>query len=160
MVGVVDAAFSPPSDHRIVHAVAGLDSACPIELCGERILAYFSENPVLGGPRLGFIGRQGARFWLEDWLRHRLPAAAAQLWLASTRQTRQARAAQRLAERQRAIQRDFGYFTHNTFDFRSSLPLESDFDRASYLDDVCAGVHRNLLQRRRRLPKTRVADTA
>jgi hypothetical protein len=56
----------------------------------------------------------------------------------------------RLLERQRAIQRDFAYFTHASFDFETAAPLEPALDPASYLDLVCEGVGRHLLGRERR----------
>ncbi len=147
----VDAAFDPPepASPRIEHAVAGLGAACSIQLCMERILAFFGRHPVMGGPRLRYVGPRGPRFAVEHALRHRLPTAAAALWLGATRQPRRARAARRLGERQSAINRDFAYFTHNTFDFRTVTPLGPDFDPSRYLDIACEGMHRNLLERRR-----------
>jgi hypothetical protein len=45
------------------------------------------------------------------------------------------------------VNRDFAYFTHSTFDFRGSHPLEPPLDPAGYLDTVCEGVERHLLRR-------------
>ena len=54
-----------------------------------------------------------------------------------------------LRERQRALNRDFAYFTHATFDFETSRPLAPPLDPAQYLATVCDGVERHLIRRER-----------
>lgn len=150
---IVAAAFAPPERGRlrIQHAVAGFAGALPIHLCRERIVRHFSANPAGGGrARVDYVGSRGPVFHLAHALRHELPARAAALWLSLRRQPQRARAVQKLLLRQRAIHRDFAYFTHATFDFEKSAPTEPAVDPTSYLDLVCEGVDRNLLQRERR----------
>ena len=149
---IVAAAFAPPArgELRIQHAVAGLASALPIHLCRERIVDYFTRNPVGGRARVDYVGRRGPVFQLAHALRHELPAKAASLWLALRREPRRIRAVQKLLARQRAIQSDFAYFTHATFDFESAVPAAPGLEPAAYLELVCEGVDRHLLQRERR----------
>jgi nucleoside-diphosphate-sugar epimerase len=150
---VVDAAFAPPArgELRIRHAVAGLAGALSIALCRERITAHFERNPA-GGPRVGirFVGPHGPLFGLLHALHHELPALGGSLWLSLRGRPERAKAARRLLARQRTTYRDFTYFTHTTFDFATSVPLAPPLDPASYLELVCDGVRRNLLQRERR----------
>ena len=149
---VVAAAFAAPARGalRIEHAVAGLDGALPIHLCRERIVSHFTRNPAGGRARVDYVGPPGAVFRAAHVLRHELPARAAAAWLSLRGQPRRARAAQKLLERIRSIHTDFAYFTHATFDFASSVPLEPALEPAPYLDLVCEGVSRHLLQRERR----------
>jgi nucleoside-diphosphate-sugar epimerase len=149
---ILGAAFEPPPRGRlrIEHAVAGLDGALPIHLCRERIVGYFTRNPAGGRARVDYVGSQGLAFRAAHALRHELPARAAARWLALRRKPRAARAVRRLLERQRAIQRDFAYFTHASFDFEARVRCEPAVDPQSYLDLVCAGVARHLLSRERR----------
>ena len=145
---IVEAAFVPPAPGalRIRHAVAGLDGALSLALCRERILAS------LPGRRRDSCtsGRRDARFHLAHAL---VPRAAGRSAPRSRsgfrRDPRLALALGRLRELQRAVNRDFAYFTHSTFDFRSSRPLEPPLDPARYLDTVCEGVERHLLRRER-----------
>jgi fatty acyl-CoA reductase len=145
---VVDAAFAPGGALGIRYAVAGLAGACSIALCRERILAYFGPRPSEPPARLAYVGRRGPRFHLAHALHHELPGAAAALWLRLRRKDRLASAARRLRERQRAVNRDFAYFTHASFDFAAECPLDPPLDPARYLDLVCEGVDRHLLRRR------------
>jgi nucleoside-diphosphate-sugar epimerase len=157
---IVEAAFSPPppGQLRIRHAVAGLSGALPIELCRERITAYFEKNPVTGpGVGIRYVGSRGPLFRLAHALHHELPALGGALWMSVKRQPNKAKAARKLVERQRSTNRDFTYFTHATFDFQSSVPLDPPLDPAAYLDLVCDGVCRNLLRRERRRERTRGA---
>ena len=149
---IVAAAFAPPArgELRIEHAVAGLANALPIHLCRERIVDHFTRSPAGGRARVDYVGRQGPVFQLAHALRHELPARAASLWLALRREPRRARAVQKLLLRQRAIQSDFAYFTHATFDFESRAALAPPLDPSAYLDLVCAGVGTHLLSRERR----------
>ena len=150
---IVEAAFAPPTrgELRIRHAVAGLSGALPIQLCRERITAYFTQNPVRGaGVGIRYVGTPGLGFALAHALHHELPALRDAAAATLARKPAAAKAARQLAERQRAFNRDFTYFTHATFDFQSSVPLQPPLDPAAYLDLVCEGVRRNLLQRERR----------
>jgi len=158
---IVGAAFAPPArgELRIEHAVAGLASALPIHLCREGIVDHFTRNPAGGRARVDYVGRQGPAFRLAHALRHELPARAASLWLAARRDPRRARAVQKLLLRQRAIQSDFAYFTHATFDFESRAPLAPALDPSAYLELVCAGVGTHLLSRERRRPAYRAAGS-
>lgn len=150
---VVEAAFAPPArgELRIRHAVAGLAGALPIELCRERIARYFAQNPVARA-RVGirFVGPRGPLFWLAHAFHHELPSLGGSLWTRLRGRPEQAKAARRLLARQRATHRAFGYFTHATFDFATSAPLEPPLDPEAYLDLVCDGVSRHLLRRERR----------
>jgi len=148
---IVEAAFDPPAAGalRIRHAVSGLGGALSIGLCREGILRHFGADA--GGPaRLDYVGPRGPRFRLAHALHHELPGFGAALGLRLRRQGRLASALARLRERQRAVNRDFAYFTHSTFDFASERPLAPPLDPADYLATVCGGVERHLLQRRRR----------
>jgi thioester reductase-like protein len=149
---IVAAAFAPapPGRLRIQHAVTGLAGAPPIQLCRERIVDHFTRHPVGGTARVDYLGPRGGVFRVLHALRHELPARAARGWFALRGDTRRARAVQKLLERQRALNGDFAYFTHASFDFATSAPLDPPLDPTPYLDLVCDGVRRNLLQRERR----------
>ena len=159
---IVEAAFSPAPRGAlsIRHAVAGLAGSCPVELCRDRIVGYFRAHPGAWDPRLAFVGPHGPRFHLEHALRHEMPGIGASLWLGLRRDRGRALAARRLLARQRAINREFAYFTHKTFDFRTSVPLEPGLEPASYLDTVCEGVQRHLLRRERRTRRGAAARAA
>ncbi len=157
---IVEAAFAPPprGELRIRHAVAGLAGALPISMCRERIVSYFQQNPINGSDaKLHFVGRRGPLFHMAHALRHELPALGSALLLALRREPNKARALWKLLERQRTTNRDFAYFTHATFDFETSVPLDPPLDPASYLDTVCDGVSRNLLRRERKRERARGA---
>jgi nucleoside-diphosphate-sugar epimerase len=139
---------SSPGSPRIVHAVAGLEGASPLQLCREQIVAHFDAEPADGRPRVAWVGRRGARFRLEHGLRHEIPLRASAAWSMLALRSDRARMALRLLERQRALHREFAYFTHATFDFRSSMPLDPPLEPAAYLKTVCAGVQRHLLRAR------------
>jgi thioester reductase-like protein len=148
---IIAAAFVPPARGalRIQHCVAGLDGAISIALCREGIVGWFLEHPVNGTPRLEYVGRRGPAFRAAHALHHELPARSSALWLELQSRGDHARAVRRLAERQRAINDDFAYFTHATLDFACATPTLPAVDPVSYLDTVCEGVSRHLLRRER-----------
>jgi len=152
----VGAAFAPaPGALCIRHAVAGLAGSPSIALCRERIVRHFAKRDG-GAPRLAYVGPRGPRFHAEHVLRLELAGRASALALRLRGDSRRALGARRLLERQRDMNRDFAYFTHATFDFETSLPLVPPLEPAAYLDLVCAGVERHLLQRDgRRAAKSR-----
>jgi alcohol-forming fatty acyl-CoA reductase len=142
----VDAAFDPPDagSLRIRHAVAGEGGSISLALCREGIPRHFHATA-----RLGFVGPRGLRLHLEHALRHELPALGAALALRLRREPRGLPGLRRLRDRLRSLNRDFAYFTHSTFDFQTSRPLDPPLDPETYLATVCAGVERHLLRRER-----------
>jgi thioester reductase-like protein len=147
---VVAAAFHPPTTDGaavIRHAVAGLPNACPIDLCIDVVLRFFQARPVARLPLLRYVGPPGLGLEIRDILYQRLPTTLARLWFRCTGQRRKETTAARLAERTRQLHAVFPYFTCNTFDFRSSMPLEAaSFDQRGYLALVAQGVMEHLLQ--------------
>ena len=131
----------------IKHAVAGrrhsngIDSSCGI------ILDYFARHPEERRAVLHWRGPRGWRFTAHDFVHHRAPLAAARYLAAATGRKKAARAAMRLGHSIQALHEAFPYFTHKTFDFRSSLPLPAEFDREAYVEIACAGIGRHLLGR-------------
>jgi len=149
---IVEAAFAPPprGELRIHHAVAGLSGALPIQLCRERITAYFEQNPVHGpGVDIRYVGRPGAAFCLAHTVHHELPGLRNVTLATLAREPARARAARALVQLQRHTNRDFAYFANATFDFATSVPIDPPLVPAKYIDLVCEGVRTNLFRNRR-----------
>jgi thioester reductase-like protein len=149
---IVAAAFDPPARGalRIQHAVAGLAGSLSIALCREGIVGHFTRQPVGARARVDYVGPPGVVFGLAHALRHELPALGARLWLRLRSDARGARAVEKLRARLRSLHADFAYFTHASFDFETSAPVAPAVLPADYLELVCDGVSRHLLQRDRR----------
>ncbi len=142
----LDAAFAKPADGdgglRIVHAVAGAERSASIALCRDTIEAWFSRHPLGPPPRVRYVGPDGPAFRLREWWHHRLRLGAAALWERLRGRPSRANGARSLAERLRYVNRAFRYFTHHSFDFRSSATLPAPgFEPRAYLVTVCEGVH-------------------
>jgi len=131
---------------RILHATAGNERSACLEDLKNHVVRFFRDNPVMGGPRLGWLGTSSARFRFEAWRRQRLPLTLRARYLEVRGKRGRARKVRRLIDRLQILGDTFPYFTHNSFDFRSSRPLAEDFDPLAYADQVCAGVYRHLLK--------------
>jgi fatty acyl-CoA reductase len=150
---VIAGSFAAPrrgEPPRIIHAVAGRESAGKIDIVQSRIIEFFKIHPVMGGPRMAYIGPDsqhgGRRFVIEDFFRHRLKGLVTQRILKGVGNPKLARKAGQLMQRQARINRTFSYFTHRTFDFQTSMPLDQPLDARAYTELVCAGVHRHLMR--------------
>ena len=129
----------PPA---IRHVVAGAKHAVAIDQCGEVITAYFEKHRLGDGPHLRYVGPIGPTFHIQEWIHHRARLAATAAFFKLTRQRSKSRSLSGLSSRLTYLNRVFPYFTHNTFDFRASVPLQApDFDAAHYLETVCAGLY-------------------
>jgi len=131
----------------IKHAVAGRRHSNSIDACCRIILDYFTRHPEERRAVLHWKGSQGWRFSAHDFLHHKAPIKLMTLAATIAGQKKSVRAAKRLGSSIQQLHEAFPYFTHNTFDFRSSLPLQSSFDREAYVDTTCAGIGRHLLGR-------------
>jgi len=148
---IVSAAFSPAARGtlRIEHAVAGLAGAVSFGLCRDRIVNHFQQHPAGARAHVYYVGSPGLALRLAERAFHELPALAARLWFTLRGDTRGARTVEKLRERLHALNRDFAYFTHASFDFEAragSVPIP---DRTAYLDLACEGVSRHLLRLRK-----------
>lgn len=125
----------------IRHAVAGPILSPRILECWDEIHRYFTVHRVARQPRNRYLGPAGARFALADLLHHRLPIA-----LAGLRSAQMRRRAKSLRARLTYLNRVFPYFTTNSFDFRSSAPLDGGFEPRSYVRLVCRGIYHHILR--------------
>lgn len=144
---VVDVVFAAPAaDMRIHHAVAGPEGCSSVALCRESIERFFASRRIGPGPRIRHVGPDGPLLRARAWLQQRVPLAITAALLRLRRREGPARTLAKLSERQRYLNSVFRYFTHNTFAFASSLPLDDDFEPRAYLETVCRGVYTHLLR--------------
>ena len=126
----------------IHHAVAGLERSATLLECWQRIHEFFSVHRIDRLPAMRYLGPPGPGFILAQAVYHWLPIAAAGAWSGRAR-----RGAAQLLARLTYVNRAFRYFTRNSFDFRSSCPLDASFEPRAYVTVVSRGVHRHLLGR-------------
>lgn len=143
---VVERCFrpAPAQDARIVHAVAGAEQALSIELLRTAMTRYFRAHADGRAPRFWSVAPYGLRLELEHWLYQRLPLTGARLSASLLGRKTLARRVARLERAVEATFRQFPYFTHRTFDFRSAAPV-ARLSPAAYARLVCEGVDRHLL---------------
>lgn len=142
---ILDTAFTGPApgaETPVVHAVVGLDRSPSIEECRAWLTDFFRRHPVDRRPAVPYLGPPGPRLRLAHWRHHELPLALAAM---VSKRARRGRAT--LRARIRALNRAFVYFTHHTFDFRSSAPPPAELEPQAYVETVCRGIHRHLLRR-------------
>ena len=143
---VIDSAFeeSPSGVDQpfILHAVAGLKHSLRIDTCGRVITDFFTSHRVGKIPRVRYVSQSSPRHLISRMLPARVRNS---LWkfmdkiLGNT-------PAKRLREYLNYINETYSYFSHNTFDFRSSKPLDHpSFDAKEYIRTICRGVYQNLL---------------
>ncbi|MDO8644481.1 MAG: SDR family oxidoreductase [bacterium] len=145
---VIGAAFEKESGPLIRHAVAGLNNSCRVQVCVDLITNYFQKHPVFRHSALQYVGSRSPRFLFKEWQYHRAPNALLQLWYQLQGEAEKGKQVRRLQEQLYYLNRAFPYFTHNTFDFRSSVPLSDPlFKKERYVETVCRGVYRHLMKR-------------
>lgn len=126
----------------IRHAVVGAGQSPTVAQCWDATQRYFRVHRVELPPKGRQLGPRGARFTVADLVQHRLPVA-----LAGFQSKARKRRAQKRAARISYLNDEFTYFTTQTFDFRSSLPVDGGFVGASFVETVDRGVYRHLLER-------------
>lgn len=149
---IIEAAFAVPKKDAkepvIRHTVAGVSHSCNIETCIDVIEDFFHRHPVDRHADLNYVGSKNLRFHYKAFKYHHGPAAAMYLWYGLRGQFKKRQKAQRLVKQLNYLNEGFPYFTHNTFDFRSSMPLEDPaFNKQGYIETVCRGVYRHLLKK-------------
>ena len=125
----------------IRHTVAGVDHSATVRDSWDLTQRFFRVHRVDQRPTRRYIGPRGARFALFDFLFHRLPIAV-QGMQSSARKRQAKKRGQRLTY----LNEEFTYFTTQTFNFRSSMPIDAAFDGLRFVSTVCLGVYRHLLK--------------
>ncbi|MBI2339789.1 MAG: SDR family oxidoreductase, partial [Deltaproteobacteria bacterium] len=137
-----------PYSVPIYHAVCGLEHSSRIDMCINVIENFFRHHPVDRTPHLRYVGADNLRFKFRNWQYHRLPTFIFRHWFGLRGKKRQKRMIVRLREQLDYLNEGFPYFTHNTFNFRSSMPFSSPgFKAREYIETVCRGVYRYLMKR-------------
>ncbi|MCH8247874.1 MAG: SDR family oxidoreductase [Bacteroidetes bacterium] len=144
---VIDSAFgeSPSGADQpyIIHAVAGLKNSLRIDTCGRVITDFFTFHRVGKIPRVRYISRSSPRLWIS----RMVPVRARNLLWKYVDKIWGNKPAKQLREYLNYINQTFSYFFNNTFDFRSSKPLDHpSFDAEEYIRTVCRGIYQNLLR--------------
>ena len=145
---VIDNAFvsARSATPKIQYAVAGIHNSSRIDHICQAIVDFFARNPTQQRAELAYVGQRGWRFAAHHVRRHALPLKAGQAVFRLTRNDKMARIAKRLEHKLHHLNRIFPYFTHSTFDFRTSAPLDSAFRISDYIAIACDGVYEHLLK--------------
>lgn len=149
---ILQAAVEPlPGDGSIpiVHAVAGKQKSCTIRENIALIEGYFRRYPVARHAHLRYVGPNNLRFKLRHWQWQLGPGKAAALWFKLSGKEKARKQIARLTGQLDYLNTGFPYFTHCTFDFRSSMPIsDPKFRKYDYIETVCRGVYTNLMQQK------------
>ncbi len=131
---------------NIVHATCGLDQSCAIRTCIRIIENFFRRYPVDRYSHLKYVGAKNAHFRIRDWQYHKLPARFLIFINFLRGKTKNNHGIKRLLDQLDYLNDGFPYFTHNSFDFKSSQPIQNpDFDKEAYIQTVCQGTFRHLM---------------
>lgn len=147
---LVSAAFDEQSsvdgEMRILHATASLLNGLCIDLVFSQTRSYFKRNQVdsFRSPYVQYLGSRGIFFHLYD-LYQRIPLFMASIFCAIRQDQRMSRKLNYLRDGISRLNREYPYFTHNSFNFRPSTHLPDEFQPEMYLEVVLNGVCTHLL---------------
>ncbi|WP_338864450.1 SDR family oxidoreductase [Myxococcus stipitatus] len=132
----------------IVHAAMGIQRALRIDMAAASTIEWFKHRPgVVKTPDM-FVGRKDHGFDSVDFMRRELPVQLQKAVLALFGQSKAHRRLTRADEKVQYLNAGFSYFTHHTFDFVRSTPLEvPGFEPREYVRVVNQGLYRHLLSR-------------
>jgi alcohol-forming fatty acyl-CoA reductase len=146
---IISCAFDPALQEPFVvrHAVVGVAGSGGVTNLARSHERYFQVHPHGRPARWAYMGSSPTAFRINAWLHQRVPLRAAGT-VARLRGRRQDSVKiSKLDNGMEYLDGAFSYFTHHTFDFRTAFPPLQDFDLATYLDAISAGVSEHLLKR-------------
>ncbi|MCE9625967.1 MAG: SDR family oxidoreductase [Deltaproteobacteria bacterium] len=137
-----------PETPQIRHAVAGPTRSCSVRENSDIIEAFFRRYPVDRYPNVKYRGPDNLEFRLRHWQWHQAPNKLRSAFCGLTGKTKQKKQVERLAGTLHYLNTGFPYFTHCTFDFQVSMPIDDpDFEKKAYIETVCKGVYRHLMKK-------------
>lgn len=152
---ILKAAFpSLPGGGEVIirHVVSGPSNSCQIDQCIDIIEDYFRRYPVARFPKIHHVRGNDLFLRLMSLLYHDLPLGLAALGKGLAGNQRQKRRIKRLKDQLSHLNTGFHYFTHKTFHFQSTVPLDDpSFKKEDYIEGICRGVYQNLLKQDERL---------
>lgn len=135
------------ADNRpyIQHIVTGVNRGCRIDTCNSGIESYFQRHPVQNWSKLKAISN-GKPIHMQHMVHHVIPSKLAKTYFSIMKQDKKKNQVNKLLEKIEYLNRAFPYFTHNSFYFEASTPLQMPLDSKQYIELVCKGVHENLMK--------------
>lgn len=151
-IRIIDNTFVPAdtSSPRIRYAVAGLCKNARNDRSVEGIVRFFAQNNAGKKPGIAYMGKRNLRFLAHSLHKQTMPLKVGQALFRLKGNDKMLRGARRIEDKLGMLNEIFPYFTHNTFDFRTSTPLDASFDPAEYIQIVCDGVYEHLLKHKPR----------
>ena len=140
--------FPAPGEEVPIHfAVMGLERAMRADTSALSTARFFRERPGAKSlPKL-YIGQMSHGFAWEDVKRRAIPMQALRGFYAVTLRSKERKRIEKANKKMRYLNEAFGYFTHNSFDFRPRRPAEvPGFTPQKYIDVVNRGMYRHLLK--------------
>lgn len=146
---ILSCAFEPELQDPLVirHAVLGLEKSGSSSHLARTHERHFKATPHEREAGLVYIGPSKGVFMLNELMHHQIPLATAKTHKRFKGQKRAAVRIKKLASALGYLDEAFNYFTHHTFDFRTTFPPLKDFDLESYLQSVSNGISEHLLKR-------------
>ena len=133
---------------KVRYAVAGLANNPTSRESVDGIVSFFRRHPIDRYADVSYVGPANRRFMLEEMRHHRVPLRVAAVGMQAARQPKKLRQVKRVAEKLKFLNRAFPYFTHNTFDFRPTIPLSDPHFRVdAYIELICRGSYRHLMKK-------------
>ncbi len=137
----------PGEDVPIHFAVMGLERAMRADTSALSTARFFRERPGAKSVPELYIGQLEHGFVWEDIKRRVLPMQALRAFYAVTLRTKERQRIEKANHKIRYLNAAFGYFTHNSFDFRPRVPASvPGFSPQKYIDVVNRGMYRHLLK--------------
>ncbi len=137
-----------PQEPTIHYAVAGKRHSCSVRENIDVIEGYFRRYPLDRYPHLRYTGPDNLAFRLRHWQWHLGPGKALAAWFKLFGNEKKRKQIERLTGQLHYLNTGFPYFTHCTFDFRPSMPIDdANFEKKAYIETVCGGVYRFLMKK-------------
>lgn len=130
----------------IRYAVAGLNHSSYLGSTASMVVGFFKRMALGRRPSVSYIGSRNSIFRLYEFVQQVLPTKLAAAWLAIRGDREKSRSLQSLGRKLSDINSVFAYFTHNTFDFRPSVPILRGFNSYLYVQIVCYGALKHLMK--------------
>lgn len=143
---VVDTAFNIEKDYNFIqHVVSGINRGCRIDTCISGVESFFQSHPVQHWAKVKHVSNNKS-IKLKNFIYHKIPSKTAHAFSVITNNQKNVRKIKSLTEKLEYLDTGFTYFTHNSFYFNFSKPINLNLDQKQYIHLACKGIYENLMK--------------
>ncbi|KAF4636017.1 hypothetical protein G7Y89_g2070 [Cudoniella acicularis] len=131
---------------KVVFSVSTKKFGFEVGTTATAIAEFFNSKKHTRSAKVTYIGPRNFKFKVHDYLHQKLPLLAAKTYSSVRSDEKMREETEKMGALVESINQTFPHFVHHTFDFTPEEEVTAGMDNKAYIQIVCEGVDKHILQ--------------